>query len=28
MGGLAFFAPDLLLVSDHYNNRIRAIRLD
>ena len=25
--GLAFFGPDVLLVSDHYNNRIRAIKL-
>ena len=25
--GLAFYGPDVLLVSDHYNNRIRAIKL-
>ncbi|MFN8444540.1 MAG: hypothetical protein U0175_27395 [Caldilineaceae bacterium] len=25
--GLAWLAPDLLLISDHYNNRVRAVRL-
>ena len=26
--GLCFYSQDVLLVSDYYNNRIRAIRLD